>query len=192
MRARRGGFTLIEVIVVTVIAASLATVLIVRLGGTRDRSFNLLRDRVGDLLLTYAMRAEFADRPIGIGLEPDRRRLLLVRRVEIDGRPAWIADRAVTPIVLPDWVELQNLDFWADGERVDPTYRPLTALPGQTRPRIEVGLRAETDSTWREVHFTLPPQALRPLMQDDHLPEAYAVEREPIDLDASGHWQEDW
>ena len=80
MHARRRGFTLIEVIVVTVIAASLATVLIIRLGGTRDRSFNLLRDRVGDLLLTYALRAEFADAPIGIGLEPDRRRLLLVRR----------------------------------------------------------------------------------------------------------------
>ena len=192
MRSTRRGFTLIEVIAVTVIAAALATVLIVRLGGTRDRSFDLVRDRVADLLLTYALRAEFADAPIGIGMDLERHRLLLVRREEVDGRPAWVRDRSVPPVVLPDWVEARDLSFFADGERVDPSYRPLTALPGQTRPRVEVQLRAETASTWREVTLVLAPQALRPMILDPLTSQLGAFERESIDLDATGRWQEDW
>lgn len=192
MHATRKGFTLIEVIAVTVIAAALATVLIVRLGGTRDRSFDLVRDRVADLLLTYALRAEFADAPIGIGMDLEQHRLLLVRRVDLDGRPAWVRDRAVLPVQLPDWVRATDLEFFADGERVDPSYQPLTALPGQTRPRVEVQMRAETGSTWREATLVLSPQALRPAILDPHMQTSDLYEREPIDLDATGSWQEDW
>ena len=188
----RRGFTLIEVIVVTVIAASLAVVLVVRLGGTRDRSFDLIRDRVADLLLTYALRAEFADAPIGIGLDLDTHRIILVKRVDLDGTPAWVVDKAVPPVTLPEWVSSRDLDFFADGERVDPSWQPVTALPGQTRPRLEVSLRADTGSTQREVTLVLPPQALRPLILDPHLVQSDAFEREAIDLDASGQWQEDW
>ena len=191
MQSRR-AFTLIEVIVVTTIAVSIMTVLIVSLGGTRERSFNLARDRVADLLLAYALRAEFSDDPIGIELRLEDNSLRLVKRVNMDGRPTWVRDIAVVPIRLPDWLQTQDMDFFADGDRVDPSSSPLTSLPGQTRPRIEVVLRGETDERFREVTLVLPPQALRPMILDPDLPYSAVFEREAIDLDASGHWQEDW
>jgi prepilin-type N-terminal cleavage/methylation domain-containing protein len=192
MPQSRRAFTLIEVLVVTVMAAAIMTALVVSIGGTRDRTFNLVRDQVADLLLTYALRAEFSDVPIGIEVDHDAGQLRLVRRVEIDDRPAWIRDTSFAPIRLPDWIETRNIDFFADGERVDPGYKPLTALPGQTRPRIELILRADTGKRDREVTLLLPPQAIRPLVLDPDLRQTALFEREPIDLDATGHWQEDW
>jgi type II secretory pathway pseudopilin PulG len=189
---RRRAFTLIEVIVVTTIAVAISAVLVVSLGGTRERSFNLTRDRVADLLLAYALRAEFSDDPIGIELRLEDNSLRLVKRVNLDGRPTWVRDKAVVPILFPDWIRTSDMDFFADGDRVDPASSPLTALPGQTRPRIEVVLRGETDERFREVTLVLPPQAIRPLVLDPDLPHTAVFERKAIDLDATGHWQEDW
>lgn len=188
----RRAFTLIEVLVVTVMAAAIMTILVVSIGGTRDRTFNLVRDQIADLLLTYALRAEFAEVPIGIELDHDSAQLRLVRRVTIDDRPTWIRDTSFKPIRLPDWILTRDLDFFADGERVDPGYHPLTALPGRGRPRIELILRADTGKRHREVTLVLPPYAIRPLILDPDLRQSAVFEREAIDLDATGHWQEDW
>ena len=79
----RRGFTLIEVIVVTVLMAMLAIVLVSRLTGAANREFDLASERVSDLLLMFAMRSEFADEPVGILLDPERNSLrLVVRRGE--------------------------------------------------------------------------------------------------------------
>jgi len=188
----RRAFTLIEVLVVTVMAAVIMTVLVVSIGGTRDRTFNLVRDQIADLLLTYALRAEFAEVPIGIELDHDLGQLRLVRRVAIDERPTWIRDTSLQPIRLPDWIQTSDLEFFADGERVDPGYKPLTALPGRSRPRIELILRADTGKRDREVTLVLPPQAIRPLVLDPDFRHSAVFEREAIDLDVTGHWQEDW
>ena len=151
-----------------------------------------MRDQIADLLLTYALRSEFADAPIGISLELEPAQLRLVNRVEVDGQPMWVRDPSLSPIRLPDWIEPVNLDFWADGERVDPSYQPLTALPGLSRPRVEVTMRAETDNRTREVSLVLPSQAIRPMVLDPDMANTAMIEREPIDLDATGRWQEDW
>ena len=192
MSQARRAFTLIEVLVVTVMAAAIMTVLVVSIGGTRDRTFNLVRDQVADLLLTYALRAEFADAPVGIELDHDTAQLRLVHRVELNERPTWVRDPSLQPIRLPDWIQTRDLDFFADGERVDPGFQPLTALPGRTRPRIELIIRANTGKRDREVTLVLPPQAIRPLVLDPDLRQTAIFEREAIDLDATGHWQEDW
>ncbi len=81
----RRAFTLVEVIVVTVLMAMLAVVLVTRLTGGTSREFDLATERVSDLMLMYAIRSEFADEPIGITMDPERNSLrLVIRRGERD------------------------------------------------------------------------------------------------------------
>ena len=72
--AGRRAFTLIEVIVVTVLMAMLAAVLVTRLSGAASREFDIATEKVSDLMLMYAIRSEFASEPVGITMDPNRNR----------------------------------------------------------------------------------------------------------------------
>lgn len=194
MPARR-AFTLIEVMVVTVLMASLAVVLVLRLSGGASREFDLATDRVGDLMLMYAIRSEFADEPVGILLDPERNSLrLVVRRGERgEFNDGWESDASVKEIRLPDFIEGTSMEFSADGDSVDPSDRPLTNLPGQPRPRIELAMHSNDYRHPRTVRFILPSNAWRPIRIDSMRDEPLdSIARTPVDLDKSGSWQEDW
>jgi prepilin-type N-terminal cleavage/methylation domain-containing protein len=191
----RRGFTLIEVIVVTVLMAMLAIVMVSRLTGAANREFDLASERVSDLLLMFAMRSEFADEPVGILLDPDRNSLrLVVRRGERgEFNDGWEFDNSVQEIRLPDFIEGTSMEFSADGDSVDPSDRPLTNLPGQPRPRIEVTMQSNDDRHPRSIRFILPSNSWRPIRIDSMRNESIeAISRTPVDLDMSGSWQEDW
>jgi prepilin-type N-terminal cleavage/methylation domain-containing protein len=191
----RRGFTLIEVIVVTVLMAMLAIVLVSRLTGAATREFDLASDRVADLLLMYAMRSEFADEPVGILLDPERNSLRLVIRRGKRGEfnDGWESDPSVREIRLPDFIVSTSMEFSADGDSVDPSDRPLTNLPGQPRPRIEVTMHSNDHRHPRTVRFILASNAWRPIRIDSMRNEsADALSRTPVDLDMTGSWQEDW
>ena len=151
----RRGFTLIEVIVVTVLMAMLAIVMVSRLTGAANREFDLASERVSDLLLMFAMRSEFADEPVGILLDPDRNSLrLVVRRGERgEFNDGWEFDNSVQEIRLPHFIEGTSMEFSADGDSVDPSDRPLTNLPGQPRPRIEVTMQSNDYRHPRSIRF---------------------------------------
>ena len=191
----RRGFTLIEVIVVTVLMAMLAIVLVSRLTGAANREFDLASERVSDLLLMFAMRSEFADEPVGILLDPDRNSLrLVVRRGERgEFNDGWEFDNSVQEIRLPHFIESTSMEFSADGDSVDPSDRPLTNLPGQPRPRIEVTMQSTDYRHPRSIRFILPSNSWRPIRIDSMRNESIeAISRTPVDLDKSGSWQEDW
>jgi prepilin-type N-terminal cleavage/methylation domain-containing protein len=191
----RRGFTLIEVIVVTVLMAMLAIVMVSRLTGAANREFDLASERVSDLLLMFAMRSEFADEPVGILLDPDRNSLrLVVRRGERgEFNDGWEFDNSVQEIRLPHFIEGTSMEFSADGDSVDPSDRPLTNLPGQPRPRIEVTMQSNDDRHPRSIRFILPSNSWRPIRIDSMRNESIeAISRTPVDLDKSGSWQEDW
>jgi prepilin-type N-terminal cleavage/methylation domain-containing protein len=191
----RRGFTLIEVIVVTVLMAMLAIVMVSRLTGAANREFDLASERVSDLLLMFAMRSEFADEPVGILLDPDRNSLrLVVRRGERgEFNDGWEFDNSVQEIRLPDFIEGTSMEFSADGDSVDPSDRPLTNLPGQPRPRIEVTMQSNDYRHPRSIRFILPSNSWRPIRIDSMRNESIeAISRTPVDLDMSGSWQEDW
>ena len=194
MRARP-GFTLIEIIVVTVMIALLALVLVTRLSGAATREFDLASDRVSDLLLMYAIRSEFADEPVGIRSDPEQNLLqLVIRRGDRDEmNDGWERDPSVPDIRLPTFLEVSTIDFRADGDPVDPSDRPLTSLPGQPRPRIDVILTSSDPRMPREVHLVLPPNGWRPVKQDSMRAQSLdSMARTEIDLDTTGRWQEDW
>jgi prepilin-type N-terminal cleavage/methylation domain-containing protein len=191
----RRGFTLIEVIVVTVLMAMLAIVLVSRLTGAANREFDLASERVSDLLLMFAMRSEFADEPVGILLDPERNSLrLVVRRGERgEFNDGWEYDTSVQEIRLPTFIEGTSMEFSADGDSVDPADRPLTNLPGQPRPRIEVSMQSTDYRNPRSVQFILPSNSWRPIRMDSIRNESIeTISRTPVDLDKSGSWQEDW
>jgi hypothetical protein len=186
---------MIEIIVVTVMAAMLAVLLVTRLTGARTREFDLAADKVSDLLLMYAIRSEFADEPVGISVDPDRNSLrLLVRRGErSDAFDGWVPDVSVVDIRLPDFILASDMEFLADGDAINPADRPLTSLPGQPRPRVDITMQSADARLPRTVRFSLPSNAWRPIRTDSMRDEPIgAISRMPIDLDTSGQWQEDW
>lgn len=191
----RRAFTLIEVIVVTVLMAMLAAVLLTRLSGAASREFDIATERVGDLLLMYAIRSEFADEPVGITIDPNRNSLsLVIRRGERDGvHNGWLPDLSVREVRLPDFLPVLQMEFLVDGDSVDPSDKPITNLPGQPRPGLEVTLHSNDSRLPRTVRLTLTPCGLRPLRQDSMRNEPMSsIPRTSIDLDTSGRWQEDW
>ena len=175
MQARR-AFTLIEVILVTVMMAMLAVAVLVRFSGTEGRRFEVAIEQVGDLMLMFAVRSEFAEEPVGIASDPSRNslRLMLRRRPDELSDAQWVPDLSVKEIRLPDSVNVTNMEFMLDGDHVDPVQAPLTGIP-------------------QEVVLTLSPTAWRPtlsggtggLQTNDFL-------RTTEDLDNTGRWQEDW
>ena len=194
-RPRHTGFTLIEVIVVTVLMAMLAVVLVSRLTGGRSREFDLATEQVSDLMLMYAIRSEFADEPVGISMEPERNSLqLVIRRGERDEfNDGWQPDRSVREVRLPEFLPVQAMEFLVKGDWVDPSDKPITNLPGQPRPSLEVTLQSDDPRNPRSVRLTLNSCSLRPLKQDSMRNEPNSsVPRTAIDLDTSGRWQEDW
>ncbi|MDP6158971.1 MAG: type II secretion system protein [Phycisphaerales bacterium] len=194
-RPRHTGFTLIEVIVVTVLMAMLAVVLVSRLTGGRSREFDLATEQVSDLMLMYAIRSEFADEPVGISMDPERNSLqLVIRRGERDEfNDGWQPDRSVREVRLPEFLPVQAMEFLVEGDWVDPSDKPITNLPGQPRPSLEVTLQSDDPRNPRSVRLTLNSCSLRPLKQDSMRNEPNSsVPRTAIDLDTSGRWQEDW
>ncbi len=191
----RRAFTLIEVIVVTVLMAMLAAVLVTRLSGAASREFDIATEKVSDLMLMYAIRSEFAAEPVGITVDPNRNSLsLVIRRGERDDmNNGWMPDLSVREVRLPDFLPVQQMEFLVDGDSVDPSDKPITNLPGQPRPGLEVTLKSNDSQLARSVRLTLTPSALRPLRQDSMRNEPISsIPRTSIDLDTSGRWQEDW
>ncbi|MCH2142887.1 MAG: type II secretion system GspH family protein [Phycisphaerales bacterium] len=192
---QRRAFTLIEVILVTVMMALLATVVLVRFSGTEGRRFELAVEEIGDLLLMYAVRSEFAEDPVGISSNPDRNslRLMLRRRTDETAPAEWVPDLSVQEVRLPASVDVSALEFVLDGDQMDPSDRPLTSIPGQPRPLMQVTVRSTDTRLPQEVVLTLAPTAWRPtisggsggLLRNDTV-------RATEDLDNTGRWQEDW
>lgn len=68
MRARRAGFTLIEVLVALVILATMAGVLVISLPGFDQRRAEREADRLAALLMLACEQAELSGRDIGVHL----------------------------------------------------------------------------------------------------------------------------
>jgi prepilin-type N-terminal cleavage/methylation domain-containing protein len=193
--AGRRAFTLIEVIVVTVLMAMLAAVLVTRLSGAASREFDIATEKVSDLMLMYAIRSEFASEPVGITIDPNRNSLsLMIRRGKRDDmNNGWLPDLSVREVRLPDFLPVQRMEFLVDGDSVDPSDKPITNLPGQPRPGLEFTMHSDDSYLARSVRLTLTPSGLRPLRQDSMRNEPMSsIPRTSIDLDTSGRWQEDW
>jgi prepilin-type N-terminal cleavage/methylation domain-containing protein len=191
-RRPQTAFTLVEIMVVVVIMAIMASLTIPRMLGNETREYQLAADRVADLLMMFAQREGLGARPVGLWEDTQNRRLVLMMRPRESDNPdgtlgeasAWVPDRTVRPVPMPRTVSI--IDVQADGERVDISSWPLQVDPGETRPDIAIML--EGPSGVRTI--VLPGHALSPMQ----ISGANYAEwlGGPIDLDAAGQDREDW
>ena len=185
----RRGFTLIEIIVVCTLLAMLLSVLAVRLTGMDGRNFDAVVDQTGDLMMMFALRSEHARQPVGLLVDEDRNSLRLLRRETSDraeNTRLWQADPTVREVRLPDFMSTRDIEVFVDGDIADLTKWPLSAMPGEDRPLLEIVLHHDQ----RTVKLNLSPSSMSPRRIEKGRDEVPA--REPEDLDTTGRWQEEW
>jgi prepilin-type N-terminal cleavage/methylation domain-containing protein len=187
--AARGGFTLIEVMIVIMLVAILATVIVSRLSGQGRRHFGLTVHRTGDLLMMLALREEFHRKPVGLFHDLDRNELVLMTldagAADLNDR-AWIIDTTVRPVQLPESLFPEDLAVLVDGRPVDCTLWPLVTMPGQPRPAIDITI------AWEDVEavISLPGHAVAPTIRFSDMNDDSLVTRMPIDLEMYGGFAE--
>lgn len=190
-RHHPAGFTLIEVIVVIAVIAILATMMVPRLMGQKQRQLQAAADGVSDLLMMFAQREALSDRPVGIWHDAERNWIVLMRLEKLDpdddGPAEWQTDHAVKPVKLPPSVQAQDVYATADGEPIDFRQWPVVTEPGRPRPSVEITLVTE-DGLLRTI--VLPAHAIA--AYDDETGYELAEFRQPVDLDAEGRHREDW
>jgi prepilin-type N-terminal cleavage/methylation domain-containing protein len=186
--ARNHGFTLMEIMIVVVVLALLATMAIPRFADNDKRRFKMAVEQVADLLTMFAQRQMLEDRLVGISYDPGRHAILLVRQETHppDGLPpVWEVDPYVQPVLLPDEVEL--IEVSADGDPVDIVQWPLASAPQEERPAVSLTLESPMYLTT----ISLAPQGITPEATGlDAAPGATAYQ--PVDLDSAGRTRDTW
>jgi prepilin-type N-terminal cleavage/methylation domain-containing protein len=196
--AIRGGFTLIEIIMVLVIMVLLATVAIPRFADNDRRRFKLAVEQVGDMLTMFAQRQMLEERLVGIAYDPEGHRILMLQQEAEppDGMPAeWFIDPYVQPIRLPDPDprragepgEVELIEVLADGDPVDVVQWPLASAPQEERPTVSLTLQSDKYLAT----ITLPPQGITPEVTGLDGPGSFTA-YEPMDLDSAGRTRDAW
>jgi prepilin-type N-terminal cleavage/methylation domain-containing protein len=187
-RALRGGFTLIELIVVIVVLAIASVAIVPKFTGTARQEADNAVDQVAEIMRLFAYRQSLGSQQVAIWRDgADGRIYLLVK----DGNPEdptapaeWRTDRFAAPVSLPPGVDIE--DVRSNDQRVDPTEWTIASTPGGDRPKIEVRIVGQgIDST-----VVLPTGSPSVVRVDADKPAPFA--RAPIDLDRSGRDREPW
>lgn len=186
----RFAFTLLEIIVVVIVLAILASLTVPRLAGNDRRQFRATVEQVADLLTMYAQREQLGQKAVGILHDAQRNALeLLVLDTEsgMSGQSAnWYVDHYVQPVQFPAFMSAADVEIIADGDRIDATEYPLASENGQERPWIEIHLRGAGEVA----NVALPPYGVSPMVNSTSMNSGTL--REKYDLDAAGRSREDW
>ncbi len=179
------AFTLLEMIVVIIIMGLMASMIVPRLGGTRDREFNLTVDKVSDVMLMFAHRVSTSNRPVGLRFDNASKTFELLIKREQEGEYYWDNDPLAPPVLIPSWIDSDSIYLYTDGELADTSQWPITAIPGESRPIIETVIHWDN----RTVNISLPSHAMGPSVLMDGIGEPILI---PIDLDAEGRGRDEW
>jgi len=182
----RHAFTLIEMIVVIIVIGIMASMVVPRLSGSRDREYNLIVEQLGDIVLMFALRVSTSNQPSGLRFNSEMNQLELLAKVEHDGERYWELDPLATPVKLPSWVDRQDaISMYVNGELTDTNQWPITTTPGEVRPLLEVTFDWED----RSALISLPSHSIGPDIWLDGIGHEPLL---PIDLDAEGRGREEW
>jgi len=188
-RRFRGGFTLVEIVVVVAVLAILAGFVVPRLGGVKRNEARLAAEEIEDLLRMFGYRHSIMTQQIGIWRRPDDGMIaLMIRDLDPqrdDGTRIWQEDKLTMPIRLPPEVEI--VEVRSDAEWLDPRSFFVQTFADGRRPRVEIRLSAPSGETsiGLEAHAVSP---FRIGAGED----IGSVTRQPIDLDAEGRERVPW
>ncbi|MBT4583854.1 MAG: type II secretion system protein [Phycisphaerae bacterium] len=181
------GFTLLEMIIVVIVLAVLASMAIPRLSGTRLREYELKVEQAADLIVMFAHRLSTSTKATGLQYDAAERKLfLLTLQTDSDTNESyWIDDPLSPPVTFPEWMEEEGVAIFTDGDFADTSQWPLTAMPGENRPIIEISVEWEDHSSL----IMLATHAMAPTIWIDG---EGTEPLTPIDLDAAGQSREEW
>ena len=181
------GFTLLEMIIVVVILGIIASMAIPRLSGTRGREYELKVEQAADLMVMFAHRLTTSTKATGLQYDPSNRRLYLLTLIKDDDNEEsyWIDDPLAPPVIFPDWMNEDAISIITDGDYADTSQWPLTTMPGENRPIIEILVEWED----RSALIMLASHAMAPSVWLDG---EGSEPLTPIDLDAAGQTREEW
>jgi prepilin-type N-terminal cleavage/methylation domain-containing protein len=181
------GFTLMEMIVVVIVLAVLASMAIPRLSGTRFREYELKVEQTADLMVMFAHRLSTSTKATGLQYDaPNRKLFLLALQKDIEsGESYWMDDPLSAPVTFPLWMEEDAVTILTDGDFADTSQWPLTTMPGENRPIIEISIEWEDHASL----IMLASHAMAPSIWIDG---DGTEPLTPIDLDAAGQSREEW
>jgi len=181
------GFTLLEMIVVVIVLSVLASMAIPRLSGTRFREYELKVEQTADLMVMFAHRLSTSTKATGLQYDaPNRKLFLLALQKDIEsGESYWMDDPLSAPVTFPLWMEEDAVTILTDGDFADTSQWPLTTMPGENRPIIEISIEWEDHASL----IMLASHAMAPSIWIDG---DGTEPLTPIDLDAAGQSREEW
>lgn len=143
--SRRGGFTLIEMLVVVILLGLIATLVVPRITGNDRRLAEAKVKEIASMLSVVAQRNAVANEHLALNWSRTSNDLVLqVLRTQGDdtrwSKPRWQTDPLV-PAVKLEKVQLAESHF--DGSRGDTRQWRLDLTPFQPRPHIELIFRTE-------------------------------------------------
>jgi prepilin-type N-terminal cleavage/methylation domain-containing protein len=184
------GFTMIELIVVSVLLVVLAAVIAPRLVGGDAREARLTAVAVRDLLSAAGEREALTSQNVILSFdaeEGDGGRLSVLTAAP-GGRPG---PDALLPAISMGATEVERCE--AAGVMLSPRRWQVPLREGEIRPAVALTLRHESGGRWM---ISLPSEAMGATMLEAPLDAAAARPLSsgpaPIDLDAAGGGDEPW
>ena len=174
-------------IVVVIVLAVLASMAIPRLSGTRLREYELKVEQTADLMVMFAHRLSTSTKATGLQYDaPNRKLFLLTLQTDTDSEESyWVEDPLSPPVTFPIWMDEEAITILTDGDYADTSQWPLTTMPGESRPIIEISIEWEDHASL----IMLASHAMAPSIWIN----GDGVEPlTPIDLDAAGQSREEW
>lgn len=184
------GFTLIEVVIVGVLLALLATMIVPRLSGMTRRKQDSAIDAAASVVAAFAFHESTGTRQLALSYNEDFRQLELqildVAGDDPSAKPEWRVHPSSQPVTLPEMLEITSIS--SDGDPLDPDRFFIASTSAGDRPSIV--LRLDSDAHTGAT-ITLMPYSLAPTVIFDR-DTASLPPRERANLDEMGLEREDW
>lgn len=184
----RGGFTIIEVIVVIVILGIVSTVVGVRMASMSRREAEAAAWGIGDVLSTAARRESLSSQLVAVSYSHETKKVVFQAMVaessEGNARQRWQPDRLVPPVDLGD-AEVEAVE--SDGALLNPGDWRIEFTPGVHRPTLGITV---VDSRQRDRWRVELPSNADSAGVSHGL--GHGLLSEAVDLDAGGAGSSPW
>lgn len=185
-RRGRRGFSLIELIVVSILIVVMGAITLPRMTSLERRREDKALLEVEDLLRMFAFRNSVGTQQIAVHFDRSRNALSLwildLNPDDPEGARVWQQDRLSYPVELPESMTITEAA--SDDSVIRDDIWTIASNPDGSRPRIAVFVtgRVLSGEIALDSYSTVPTR----------LDKADAVRREPIDLDAEGRAFDRW